>query len=33
LRLLEQLDRRRSRVPELLLTAKRSSRQPFANWR
>jgi hypothetical protein len=32
-RLLEQLDRRRALVPELLLSAKRSSRQPFANWR
>jgi hypothetical protein len=32
LRLLEQLHRRRSRVPELLLSAKRSNRQPFPNW-
>jgi hypothetical protein len=33
LRLVEQLDRRRARVPELLLSAKRSDRQPFVNWR
>jgi hypothetical protein len=32
LRLLEQLYRRRPRVPELLLDAKRSNRQPFPNW-
>ena len=32
-RLVEQLDRRRPRVPELLLEAKRSNRQPFPNWR
>jgi hypothetical protein len=32
-RLVEQLHRRRSRVPELLLAAKRSNRQPFPNWR
>jgi hypothetical protein len=32
LRLLEQLFRRRSRAPELLLEAKKSSRQPFPNW-
>jgi hypothetical protein len=32
LRLLEQLARRRTRVPELLLAAKKSSRQPFPNW-
>jgi hypothetical protein len=32
LRLLEQLFHRRTRVPELLLDAKRSSRQPFPNW-
>lgn len=32
LRLLEQLHRRRGRVPELLLAAKRSNRQPFPNW-
>ena len=32
LRLLEQLHRRRARVPELLLAAKRSNRQPFPNW-
>jgi HipA-like kinase len=32
MRLLEQLHRRRSRVPELLLDAKRSNRQPFRNW-
>lgn len=31
--LLEQLLRRRKRVPDLILDAKRSSRQPFANWR
>jgi hypothetical protein len=31
--LLEQLYRRRSRVPELLLEAKNSSRHPFPNWR
>ena len=31
-RLLEQLYRRRSRVPELLLQAQRSNRQPFAYW-
>jgi hypothetical protein len=33
LRLLEQLHRRRPRVPELLLAAKNSNRQPFPNWR
>ena len=32
LRLLEQLQRRRTRVPELLLSAKSSNRQPFPNW-
>jgi hypothetical protein len=32
-RLLEQLERRRSRIRELLLAVKKSSRQPFANWR
>jgi hypothetical protein len=32
MRLLEQLYRRRSRVPELILESKRSSRQPFPNW-
>jgi hypothetical protein len=32
LSLLEQLYRRRSRLPDLLLEAKRSSRQPFPNW-
>jgi hypothetical protein len=32
LRLLEQLHRRRSRVPELLLEAKKSNRQPFPDW-
>jgi hypothetical protein len=32
-RLLEQLFRRSARVPELLLAAKNSSRQPFPNWR
>ncbi len=31
-RLAEQLYRRRSRVPDLILEAKRSSRQPFPNW-
>jgi HipA-like kinase len=30
--LAEQLYRRRTRVPELLLAAKRSSRRPFPNW-
>jgi hypothetical protein len=33
LRLLEQLHRRRTRVPDLLLAAKNSNRQPFPNWR
>jgi hypothetical protein len=33
LRLLEQLNRRRTRVPELLLEAKNTTRQPFPNWR
>lgn len=33
MRLVEQLYRRRERVPELLLAAKNSSRQPFPNWR
>ena len=32
-RLVEQLDQRRTRIPELLLEAKRSNRQPFPNWR
>jgi hypothetical protein len=32
LRLLEQLHRRRTRVPDLILEAKRSNRQPFPNW-
>jgi len=32
-RLLEQLFRRRTRVPELLLAAKNTTRQPFPNWR
>ena len=32
LRMLEQLFRRRARVPELLLDAKKSNRQPFPNW-
>jgi len=32
LRLSEQLLRRRSRVPELILAAKKSTRQPFPNW-
>jgi hypothetical protein len=33
LRLAEQLYRRRMRVPELLLAAKNTTRQPFPNWR
>jgi len=32
LRLLEQLHQRRTRVPELILQSKQSSRQPFPNW-
>jgi hypothetical protein len=32
LRLLEQLQKRRARVPELLLSAKNSNRQPFPYW-
>jgi hypothetical protein len=32
-RLLGKLYERRSRVPELLLAAKNSNRQPFPNWR
>jgi hypothetical protein len=32
LRLVEKLSRRRTDVPELLLAARRSSRQPFPNW-
>jgi hypothetical protein len=32
LRVSEQLLQRRSRVPELLLAAKQSNRQPFPNW-
>jgi hypothetical protein len=28
----EQLLRRRSRVPDLILEAKKSNRQPFPNW-
>ena len=32
-RLLEQIHRRRERVPELLLSAKQSNRQPFSHWR
>jgi hypothetical protein len=32
-RLIEQLHRRRKRVPDLLLESKRSSRHPFPNWR
>jgi hypothetical protein len=32
-RLVEQLYRRRTRVPELLLQAKNTTRQPFPNWR
>lgn len=31
-RLAEQLRRRRNRVPDLILEAKRSSRHPFPNW-
>jgi hypothetical protein len=31
-RLLEQLDRRRSRIRELITAARDSSRQPFAHW-
>jgi hypothetical protein len=31
-RLLEQLLRRRSRVPDLIVEAKKSNRQPFPNW-
>jgi hypothetical protein len=33
MRLLEQIYRRRTRVPELLLSAQRSNRQPFAYWK
>ncbi|SRR6266851_4980167 len=33
LRLLEQLQRRKPRVEELILSAKSSNRQPFASWR
>jgi hypothetical protein len=32
LRLLEQIHRRRPRVPDLILEAKKSNRQPFPNW-
>jgi len=32
-RLLEQLDVRRRRVPDLILEAKKSYREPFANWK
>ena len=32
MRLSEQLFRRRARVPELILEAKKSNRQPFPNW-
>ena len=32
LRLLEHLHQRRRRVPDLILEAKRSNRQPFPNW-
>jgi hypothetical protein len=32
-RLLEQLYRRRTRVPELLIAAKNTTRRPFPNWR
>ena len=31
--LLEQLYRRRTRIPDLLLAAKNTTRQPFPNWR
>jgi hypothetical protein len=31
-RLAEHLHRRRTRVPDLILEAKRSSRRPFPNW-
>ena len=31
--LLEQLDRRRKRVPDLILEAKKSYRQPFPDWK
>jgi hypothetical protein len=31
-RLAEQLYRRRTRVPELLLAAKNTTRHPFPNW-
>ena len=31
-RLLDKLDERRKRVPELILDAKKTYRQPFANW-
>jgi hypothetical protein len=33
LRLMEQLYRRRTRVPDLILAAKNTTRQPFPNWR
>jgi len=32
-RLLEQVYRRKDRVPELILSAQRSNRQPFVSWR
>jgi len=32
LRLMEQLHRRRTKVPELLLAAKNTTRHPFPNW-
>jgi hypothetical protein len=32
MRLLEQLHHRRARVPDLILEARKSSRQPFPNW-
>ena len=32
-RLLEQLEQRKRRIPELLLEAKNTTRQPFPNWR
>jgi hypothetical protein len=31
-RLLEHLYHRRARVPDLILEAKKSNRQPFPNW-
>jgi hypothetical protein len=32
-RLLERLHRRRERVPELILAARNSGREPFPNWK